>query len=113
MSELTAAGSTAPPLDVVARFNEAFNRQDLDAAMAFMTDDCLFEDTTHPTAAAMSERMRSGGPGSSSSRGLQMRSSPVRRHLPSVTVSSSGGATSGPRRPRAQRDTSAGSTSSG
>ena len=48
MSELTAAGSTVEPLDVVARFNDAFDRQDLDAAMAFVTDDCVFEDTTPP-----------------------------------------------------------------
>ena len=48
MSELAAAGAAASPLDVVDRFNEAFNRQDLDAAMAFMSEDCLFEDTTPP-----------------------------------------------------------------
>lgn len=31
----------------VARFNEAFNRHDIDAIMALMTDDCVF-DTTNP-----------------------------------------------------------------
>ena len=31
----------------VERFNEAFNRHDVDAIMALMTDDCVFENT-HP-----------------------------------------------------------------
>ena len=31
--------------DVVQRFNEAFNRHDVDAVMALMTDDCVFENT--------------------------------------------------------------------
>jgi len=30
---------------VVQRFNEAFNRHDVDAVMALMTDDCIFENT--------------------------------------------------------------------
>jgi len=29
-------------LEVVRRFNEAFNRHDVDAVMAGMTDDCVF-----------------------------------------------------------------------
>lgn len=36
------------PLAVIRRFNEAFGRHDVDAVMALMTDDCLFEDTTPP-----------------------------------------------------------------
>ena len=28
------------------RFNEAFNRHDVDAVMAAMTDDCVFESTS-------------------------------------------------------------------
>ncbi|MGB8385029.1 MAG: nuclear transport factor 2 family protein [Dermatophilaceae bacterium] len=48
MTELTATDSTVEPLDVVARFNDAFDRQDLDAVMALVTDDCVFEDTTPP-----------------------------------------------------------------
>jgi SnoaL-like protein len=32
-------------MDVVRRFNEAFNRNDVDALMALMTDDCVFENT--------------------------------------------------------------------
>lgn len=34
--------------DAVRLFNEAFARQDVDAVMALMTDDCVFEDTTPP-----------------------------------------------------------------
>jgi ketosteroid isomerase-like protein len=32
----------------VDRFNEAFNRHDVDAVMAAMTDDCVFENTAPP-----------------------------------------------------------------
>ena len=32
-------------LDVVQRFNEAFNRHDVDGVMALMTVDCVFENT--------------------------------------------------------------------
>jgi uncharacterized protein (TIGR02246 family) len=32
----------------VDRFNDAFNRHDVDAVMAAMTDDCVFETTTPP-----------------------------------------------------------------
>jgi ketosteroid isomerase-like protein len=35
-------------LDAVARFNEAFDAKDVDAVMAAMTPDCVFEDTTPP-----------------------------------------------------------------
>jgi ketosteroid isomerase-like protein len=35
-------------LDAVARFNAAFERRDVDAVMAAMTDDCVFEDTAPP-----------------------------------------------------------------
>ena len=34
--------------DAVDRFNEAFNRHDVDAVMAAMTDDCVFENTSPP-----------------------------------------------------------------
>jgi ketosteroid isomerase-like protein len=33
-------------LTAVERFNDAMNRHDVDAAMALMTDDCLFENTS-------------------------------------------------------------------
>ena len=39
------------PTETVAavdRFNEAFNRHDVDAVMAAMTDDCVFESTSPP-----------------------------------------------------------------
>lgn len=32
----------------VLRFNEAFNRHDVDAVMALMTNDCVFENTSPP-----------------------------------------------------------------
>ena len=35
-------------LATIVRFNAAFGRQDVDAVMAQMTDDCIFEDTTPP-----------------------------------------------------------------
>ena len=34
--------------DAVARFGEAFDAQDVDAVMALMTDDCVFENTAPP-----------------------------------------------------------------
>jgi len=36
---------TQQTLDAVNRFNEAFNRHDVDAIMAAMTEDCIFENT--------------------------------------------------------------------
>ena len=33
-------------LEAVNRFNEAFNRQDLDAVMDAFTDDCVFDNST-------------------------------------------------------------------
>lgn len=35
-------------LDVVVRFNDAFNRHDVPAIMALMTDDCVFDSTRPP-----------------------------------------------------------------
>jgi ketosteroid isomerase-like protein len=41
--------SAAPAtLAAVERFNEAFNRHDVDAVMAAMTADCVFENTSPP-----------------------------------------------------------------
>jgi ketosteroid isomerase-like protein len=40
MSESTIA--------IIAQFNEAFNRHDVDAIMASMTEDCVFENTYPP-----------------------------------------------------------------
>jgi cation diffusion facilitator family transporter len=39
---------TSATLAAVDRFNEAFNRHDVDAVMAAMTDDCVFESTAPP-----------------------------------------------------------------
>jgi ketosteroid isomerase-like protein len=36
---------TRATLDVVSRFNEAFNHHDVDRIMALMTGDCVFENT--------------------------------------------------------------------
>lgn len=36
--------------EVIEAFNEAFNRHDVDAVMAAMTDDCVFESTGPPPA---------------------------------------------------------------
>jgi ketosteroid isomerase-like protein len=41
-------GNTASALDAVARFQKAFDAQDVDAVMAAMTADCVFEDTSPP-----------------------------------------------------------------
>jgi cation diffusion facilitator family transporter len=43
--EETAMTGTAAAVD---RFNDAFNRHDVDAVMAAMTDDCVFENTSPP-----------------------------------------------------------------
>ena len=37
---------TAQTLSIIDRFNEAFNRHDVDAIMALMTDDVVFENTS-------------------------------------------------------------------
>lgn len=42
MQKDTQTESTA---QVITRFNEAFNRHDVQAIMALMTDDCIFENT--------------------------------------------------------------------
>ncbi len=42
MSDLTRAATLA----TIERFNEAFNRHDVDAVMALFTDDCIFENTS-------------------------------------------------------------------
>ncbi len=40
--------TTDTTLDIVERFNQAFNRHDVDAVMALMTDDVVFENTSPP-----------------------------------------------------------------
>jgi len=39
---------TAATVATIEGFNEAFNRHDVDAIMALMTDDCVFESTSPP-----------------------------------------------------------------
>jgi ketosteroid isomerase-like protein len=39
---------SAATIAAVDTFNEAFNRHDVDAVMAAMTDDCVFESTAPP-----------------------------------------------------------------
>jgi len=43
--EPTPEPQASTTFDVAQRFNAAFNRRDVDAIMALMTDDCLFENT--------------------------------------------------------------------
>src|SRR5687767_1148489 len=45
---LLRESETAATLDTIERFNAAFNAHDVDAVMALMTDDCVFENTTPP-----------------------------------------------------------------
>lgn len=40
--------TTTDPLATVSAFNEAFGRHDVDAVMALMTDDCVFDGTAPP-----------------------------------------------------------------
>ena len=42
------AGSDDATLAAVDQFNDAFNRHDVDAVMAAMTGDCVFESTSPP-----------------------------------------------------------------
>jgi ketosteroid isomerase-like protein len=44
----TTDTATAATIAAVERFNEAFNRHDVDAVMAAMTDDCVFDNTRPP-----------------------------------------------------------------
>jgi cation diffusion facilitator family transporter len=46
--EAPMTDSSDATVAAVDRFNEAFNRHDVDAVMAAMTDDCVFENTSPP-----------------------------------------------------------------
>ena len=48
MPDVHPDATTAATLEAVDRFNDAFNRHDVDAVMAAMTDDCVFESTSPP-----------------------------------------------------------------
>ena len=43
---MTKTADATATLDTIERFNEAFNRHDVDAVMALMTGDCVFENTS-------------------------------------------------------------------
>jgi len=43
---VSLAIDTSVSVAVVERFNQAFARRDVDAVMALMTDDCVFENTS-------------------------------------------------------------------
>jgi ketosteroid isomerase-like protein len=46
VAEWEAGSDATDALAVVSRFNEAFDRGDVDAVMALMTEDCVFESTS-------------------------------------------------------------------
>lgn len=48
MSLLVDDATTRATLDAIDRFNEAFNRHDVDAVMDAMTEDCVFDSTRPP-----------------------------------------------------------------
>ncbi len=39
---------TASTIEVINQFNDAFNRHDVQAVMALMTEDCIFDNTYPP-----------------------------------------------------------------
>ena len=41
----TSSPDTATTLDIIERFNDVFNKHDVDGIMALMTDDVVFENT--------------------------------------------------------------------
>jgi ketosteroid isomerase-like protein len=45
---LLTDATTEATMAAIERFNEAFNRHDVDGVMAAMTDDCLFDSTYPP-----------------------------------------------------------------
>lgn len=47
---------TTSTVGAVERFNQAFNRHDVDAVMAAMTEDCIFENTFPPPDGERYER---------------------------------------------------------
>jgi len=48
MSSHAVDSETRVTCDTVTRFNEAFNRHDVDGVMALMTNDCVFDSTRPP-----------------------------------------------------------------
>ncbi|RIK40136.1 MAG: nuclear transport factor 2 family protein [Chloroflexi bacterium] len=48
MKQQATAAAPSDTLLVIQQFHDAFNRHDVDAIMALMTDDCVFENTFPP-----------------------------------------------------------------
>ena len=48
MSKMTGDSATRSTLEAVRRFNEAFDRHDVDGVMDAMSEDCVFENTCPP-----------------------------------------------------------------
>src|SRR5438270_8668151 len=47
-AETTTERATSATMETIDRFDEAFNSHDVEAIMALMTDDCIFESTYPP-----------------------------------------------------------------
>ncbi len=72
-------------MEVVLRFNQAFDRHDVDAVMAAMTDDCVFENTSPaPDGARVRKPSEVSGKGFFGT--LPMPCLRLRRCLPLMTV---------------------------
>jgi ketosteroid isomerase-like protein len=48
MTQQAVDSETAATIETIERFNEVFNRHDVDGIMALMTNDVVFEDTPPP-----------------------------------------------------------------
>jgi steroid delta-isomerase-like uncharacterized protein len=48
MKQQTVVAPPSDTLSVIQQFHDAFNRHDVDAIMALMTEDCIFENTFPP-----------------------------------------------------------------
>lgn len=59
MRDASESEITASTLRTVRRFNETFDRHDVDAVMALMTEDCVFESTYPPPDGKRYEGQRS------------------------------------------------------
>src|SRR5258708_36592034 len=59
MQEVTQTAST---IEVINQFSDAFNRHDVQAVMALMTEDCVFENTYPPPDGERFEGQETGAP---------------------------------------------------
>ena len=94
--EAPMTDSSDATVAAVDRFNEAFNRHDVDAVMAAMTDDCVFENTSPPNGQRY-EGQDAGARrrGRSSSPRRPPRTSTARTSSRPATAASCSGATRG------------------